>query len=80
MDGVAFSSELQTIAYPHIQTHRLYRPATVAAQIVDVKVAPVRVGYVMGSGDQVPEAIRRLGVNVTLLDEEAPAGSTTIGE
>ena len=25
-----------------------------------VEVAPVRVGYVMGSGDQVPDALRRL--------------------
>lgn len=68
--GATFSSEMQTIAYPHIQTHRLYRPAAIAAQVVDVKVAPVRVGYVMGSGDQVPEAIRRLGVDVTVLDDE----------
>jgi LmbE family N-acetylglucosaminyl deacetylase len=68
--GVRYSSELQTIAYPHIQTHRIYRPATVTGQVVDLKVAPVRVGYVMGSGDQVPDAIRRLGVDVTLLSEE----------
>ncbi|MDA0995145.1 MAG: hypothetical protein O3A13_16155, partial [Proteobacteria bacterium] len=33
------------------------------------KVAPVKVGYVMGSGDAVPEAIRRLGVDVVLLDD-----------
>ena len=64
---------MQTIAYPHIQTHRLYWPATATAQVVDLKVAPVRVGYIMGSGDQVPDALRRMGVDVTLIDDETLA-------
>jgi LmbE family N-acetylglucosaminyl deacetylase len=67
---VTFARELQLIAYPHIETHRLYWPARARAQIFDYKVAKVRLGYVMGSGDLVPEAIRRMGVDVTLLDAE----------
>src|SRR5262249_42711777 len=31
---------------------------------------PVRVGYVMGGGDQVPDAIRRMGIDVTMIDPE----------
>ena len=61
---------MQEIAYPHIQTHRRYTPAEVSAKVVDLKVAPVRVGYIMGTGDQVPDAIRRLGLNVTMLEEK----------
>jgi hypothetical protein len=60
---------MQTIQYPHIQTHRFYTPAEVTVQVLDLKVADVRVGYIMGSGDRVPEAMRRLGLEVTLLDE-----------
>ena len=30
----------------------------------------MKVGYVMGSGDQVPDAIRRMGVDVTMLDAD----------
>ena len=71
--GVSFDREMQTIAYPHIETHRLYRPAAVRVQALDLDVAPVRVGYVMGSGDQVPEALRRMGVDVALLDAETLA-------
>jgi LmbE family N-acetylglucosaminyl deacetylase len=71
--GMTFSSEMRTIAYPHIETHRTYRPATVRMQALDLKVAPVRVGYVMGSGDQIPEALRRMGVDVTVLDAETLA-------
>jgi hypothetical protein len=64
------SSDVQTIAYPHIQTHRIYRPSSAAGLVFDLKVAPVHVGYIMGSGDQVHEALRRMGVDVTLIDEE----------
>jgi LmbE family N-acetylglucosaminyl deacetylase len=67
-DGRAYTQDLQTISYPHIETHRLFRPAATRAEVLDLRVAPVRVGYLMGSGDQVPEALRRMGVDVTLLD------------
>jgi len=71
--SATFSRDVQVIAYPHIQTHRLYWPATATAQVFDLKVAPVKVGYVMGSGDQVADAIRRMGVDVTMLDSETLA-------
>jgi LmbE family N-acetylglucosaminyl deacetylase len=66
--GSTFSRDVQVVSYPHIQTHRLYWPATTTAQVFDLKVAPVKVGYIMGSGDEVAEAIRRMGVDVTMID------------
>jgi LmbE family N-acetylglucosaminyl deacetylase len=66
--SATFARDVQVVAYPHIQTHRLYWPATTTTQVFDLKVAPVKVGYVMGSGDQVADAIRRMGVDVTMLD------------
>jgi hypothetical protein len=71
----AFETSMQTIDYPHIQKHRLFAPARMTARVLDVAVAPVKVGYVMGGGDRVPDAIRRLGVDVTLLtDDELASG------
>ncbi|HEV8395044.1 MAG TPA: PIG-L family deacetylase [Vicinamibacterales bacterium] len=70
VNGVSYSRDLQTIAYPHIQTHRVYAPAAVKVQVFDLKVAAVKVGYIMGSGDQVPDALRRMGLDVTLVDPE----------
>lgn len=70
VDDVTFARDLQLITYPHIETHRLYWPARARAHVFDYKVARVRLGYVMGSGDLVPDAIRRMGVDVTLLDAE----------
>lgn len=68
-DGRKFDRTERVVAYPHIQTHRLYTPAAAIVKVFDLKVAPVRVGYVMGSGDEVPDAIRRMNLPVTLLDE-----------
>ncbi len=65
-----FNQTMQEIAYPHIQTHRRYTPAEVTAKVIDLKIAPVKVGYIMGTGDRVPEAIRRLGLDVTMLSEK----------
>ncbi len=70
VEGKNYDLQMQEIAYPHIQTHRLYSKANVKAQVLDLKVSPVRVGYVMGSGDKIPQAIQRLGLNVTMLDEK----------
>ena len=70
VNGNTYNQTMQTIAYPHIQTHRRYLPAEVSAKVLDLKIAPVRVGYIMGSGDRVPEAIRRLGLDVTMLEEK----------
>jgi LmbE family N-acetylglucosaminyl deacetylase len=71
--GAAYTNDVQVIAYPHIQTHRIYTPVTVAAQVIDLKVAKVKVGYVMGTGDDVPDALRRMGVDVTMLEKDALA-------
>jgi LmbE family N-acetylglucosaminyl deacetylase len=68
--GQSYDRTMQTIAYPHIQTHNRFGRAEIAAKILDLKVAPVRVAYIMGSGDKVPEAIKRLGLDVTMLEEK----------
>ncbi|MET0751731.1 MAG: PIG-L family deacetylase, partial [Pyrinomonadaceae bacterium] len=69
-EGMSYQ-EMHTIAYPHIQTHRFYTRVQTKLQILDLKVAPVKVGYIMGSGDAVPEAIRQMNLSVELLDETA---------
>jgi LmbE family N-acetylglucosaminyl deacetylase len=65
-----YATAMQMLEYPHIQTHRLYEPAMANARVFDVKVANVQVGYIMGSGDQVPDAIHRLGLPVTMITPE----------
>lgn len=69
-NGQTFDREMRTVAYPHIQTHRYYTKAESTVRVLDMKVAPVKVGYIMGSGDQVPQAIEAMGLNVQMLDAD----------
>ena len=67
--GVAYSRGIQTIAYPHIPTQTLFPEAT--APLVRLRVArghTQTIGYLMGAGDEVPEALRQLGYTVSLLN------------
>lgn len=63
--------QMHVIAYPHIQTHRYYTDANFRVSIIDLKADERNVGYVMGTGDDVPDAIRQMGMKVTMLDEKA---------
>ena len=39
-----FSASIETVAYPHIQNHRLYSPAAARVEVIDLVVAPVQRG------------------------------------
>jgi hypothetical protein len=66
-----FRDGYQVIAYNHIQTRHLFHPAASKIKMIDVAVpANLQVGYVMGTGDEVPAAIRQLGATVTMLSAE----------
>jgi LmbE family N-acetylglucosaminyl deacetylase len=66
--GQEFREGVQAVAYDHIQERHLVRPA--AARVLDLEVRTLpgtSVGYVMGSGDAGPDALRQLGLPVSLL-------------
>jgi LmbE family N-acetylglucosaminyl deacetylase len=70
-DGVDYREGYQVIAYDHIQERHLFHAAASAVKMFDVTVPPgLEVGYVMGTGDDVPAAIRQLGANLTMLDPD----------
>lgn len=72
--GHQYRRSFERITYSGLDSIYLSHPAEHRVQRVDVKVAPgLRAGYVMGTGDEVPAALRRLGVPVTLLDSNALA-------
>jgi LmbE family N-acetylglucosaminyl deacetylase len=54
--------------YPGVRPYPFYRPATYKAVGVDVKTAPgLHVGFLPGTGDDVPKALENLGMNVRIL-------------
>jgi hypothetical protein len=58
----------EVVEYPHIQRQHIYQDADVVMKVIDVKTTPnLSVGYIMGAGDEVPEAIEQLGAKVEML-------------
>ena len=68
VEGVDYHLRLVTIKYDHIPQQSVLIPATVHAARLDLKVGAKNVGYVMGAGDEVPNALRQMGCTVTLLE------------
>lgn len=65
------------IDHRDLELRYLYRDATTTVRGVDVATVPgLKVGYVMGVGDQVPQGLQQLGAQVTLLGERELAGSS----
>ena len=66
----AYTEGYDVIEHRDLETRYLYHPASTLVRGVDVKIAPgLKVGYVMGIGDEVPAGIAQLGAAVTLLGE-----------
>jgi LmbE family N-acetylglucosaminyl deacetylase len=68
--GKTFTRGLEEIDYPHIPRQTLFPLADAKLVRVDLQRRGSRVAYVMGSGDEVPEALRQVGYDVTLLSDE----------
>ncbi|CAN5773782.1 hypothetical protein BH20ACI4_BH20ACI4_30870 [soil metagenome] len=64
-----FVGNMNTLAYPHIQTHRYYTRAETRVEVLNLKTVPVKVGYISGSGDRVADAIRQMNFDVEMLGE-----------
>jgi hypothetical protein len=63
------SSGYEVVEYPHIHRRHVVKDARTRVKAIDVKVAPgLRVGYIMGVGDEMPAAIQQLGADVHLID------------
>jgi len=70
-DVGGYRESFTVIDYPHIERTLQFAPAEVAVSVLPVEVrAGLRVGYVMGSGDDGAEVLRGLGAQVELVDEE----------
>jgi LmbE family N-acetylglucosaminyl deacetylase len=68
--GKVFTRGLEEIDYPHIPRQTLFPLAEAELVRVDLQRRGSRVAYVMGSGDEIPEALRQVGYDVTLLSDE----------
>jgi LmbE family N-acetylglucosaminyl deacetylase len=68
--GQTYQEGYHLAGYPGIRPYPFYRPATYRAAGVDVKTAPgLHIGFLPGTGDDVPKALDNLNQNVRVLAE-----------
>ena len=70
VDNQEISTGTVTIRYPHIPAQTIFPEATGRLLPADVKKKKFYIGYIAGSGDEVPEALRQMGYDVRLLSDE----------
>ncbi len=68
--GTKVTSSVLVIDYPHIPAQTVFGRAIARVVRADIVVRAKSVGYVVGSGDDVPAALRQIGCDVTFLGPE----------
>jgi LmbE family N-acetylglucosaminyl deacetylase len=77
--GIEIATGVDVIPYSHIPVQTVLTPAEGKLSAAPLKVLARRVGYVMGSSDKVPEALRQMGCQVDLLDDkDLAAGNLSV--
>lgn len=66
----ALLQNLVEIVYPHIETQVVLNPTVVKLVSAPAKIVGSSVGYIVGAGDEVPDALAQLGYDVTFVDPE----------
>jgi len=70
-DGHEYKEGYHTVGYAGLRPYNLYRASTYRTTGVDAKVAPgLNVAYIVGAGDEVPQALENLGIHVHFLSSE----------
>jgi hypothetical protein len=67
--GRRYDIGVVTVDYPHVRPRSYLRPATAIVRPAAIRLPPLRsIGYVRGASDRVPEALRGVGLPITVLD------------
>lgn len=68
---VSYNNAMKLIQYDHIPTVHYFFPNNIKVVNDEIKVAGKLIGYIPGSGDAVPEALKQMGYTVEILDDAA---------
>jgi hypothetical protein len=70
-NGKQYSQGFKIITRPDLDSFYAYHPATDNVQAVDVKLPPqLKVGYIMGTGDEIPTVLESVGLNISLISPQ----------
>ncbi|MGB0013247.1 MAG: PIG-L family deacetylase [Candidatus Sulfotelmatobacter sp.] len=71
VDGKKFGEGYTLVTREDLGSFYYYQPSLQHVSIVDVQVPhDLKIGYVMGAGDDIPTVLQQLGMNVTLISPE----------
>jgi LmbE family N-acetylglucosaminyl deacetylase len=69
--GKTYDEEYSLVTREDLGSFYYYQPARQRVSIVDVKTPEdLKVGYILGAGDDIPTVLKQVGINVTLIDAE----------
>ena len=63
-------SDKHEIKYDHIPAINYFHDADVALKVVNVETYGKKIGYIVGAGDKVPEALEQMGYEVNRLNQK----------
>jgi LmbE family N-acetylglucosaminyl deacetylase len=64
-----YDNYTKTIAYDHIPTITYFPKAKANLVKLDIKIVGKKIGYIVGAGDKVPQALEQMGYEVKTLSE-----------
>ncbi len=70
IDGKSYSKSVERIIYDHIPTQVQVKNAGIKVEKINIQIKGKKAGYIAGAGDEVPEALKNLGFEVTMLSDE----------
>ncbi len=75
-NGKEYAEGFKILTRPDLDSFYAYHPATQNVEAVDVKLpAGLKVGYIMGAGDEIPSVLKSVGMNITIITpQELAAG------
>jgi LmbE family N-acetylglucosaminyl deacetylase len=78
-NGKQYAEGFKVITRPDLDSYYAYRPATEKVEAVDVKLPTnLRVGYIMGAGDEIPSVLQSVGLNTSIITpQELASGDLT---
>ncbi|HEX7288459.1 MAG TPA: PIG-L family deacetylase [Candidatus Angelobacter sp.] len=70
-NGKQYAEGFKVITRPDLDSYYAYRPAAEKVQAVDVKLPPqLKVGYIMGAGDEIVSVLQSVGLNVNFISPQ----------
>jgi LmbE family N-acetylglucosaminyl deacetylase len=68
-DGRKFNQDTKRIIYKHIPNLTYFTNTSLNLVKMDIKISGRNIGYIPGAGDEIPEVLRSLGYQVSILDD-----------